>query len=112
MSHRDHDVKKKRLIENLSWAAFILLVGLVLIMPGDTPDGTWYLFIGLILIAMNIGKLAMNIPVSFLTLGSGIVLSIAGMAEYLGVDVPLGPVILIIVAVLIMIRSFYKYSRK
>jgi len=112
MPEREYDLKKKKLIENLSWAAFLLLVAIVLLMSGDTPEGTWYFFIGLILVAMNIFKFIFRVPISFLTLGGGMIIFIAGLAELLGLEVSIGPIVLIIIALLIVIRSIYNYQRK
>ncbi|HPR41451.1 MAG TPA: hypothetical protein PK718_02755 [Candidatus Methanofastidiosa archaeon] len=112
MRERDYDVKKKKLIENLAWAAFVLLIGIILLVPGDTPEGTWYLFIGLILVCMNIGKYILGVPISTLTLGGGLVLSIAGLTDYAGLDLSLGPIVLIIIALLIAIRTIHSYQGK
>ena len=112
MKEKDYDVKKKKLIEDLSWVALLLSVGILFLLPKDLPNGVWALTIGIILVAMNVAKAVFQIPMSTLTSASGAILIVAGLAEYLGLDIPTIPIILIVIALTIGVRSYYGYTKK
>lgn len=111
MMERNYDIKKKKLIENLSWAAFILVLAFFLLFRSNVPDGLWYIALGVILIAMNLGKAIINVPLSLMTFGAGVIILLVGVSDYLGVDVSLGPIILIVIAASIALRSIMGYRK-
>jgi len=111
MVEQNQYLKKKKLIENLSWAAFLLVVASFLLFRGSMPDGIWYIALGIILILMNLGKSLLNISLSLLTFGGGVILLLVGVSDYLGVDVSLGPIVIIVIAILIAFRSIKSYRK-
>ncbi len=110
-------------IESVGWALFLIWSGALLIAPDAlVPDGSWLIGTGLIIIVSMGIRYLLGIRVDgfwtvlgFLALGYGI-------SEFFSLNLPVFPVLLIIVGAVIVYKAFlgkieheedfWKYSRK
>jgi len=74
-----------------------MLGALALAPDGAIPRGTWLLGAGLIMLGLNAARYRRSIPVSGFTLVLGAVATVLGIGTFAGVDVPVVPLILILV---------------
>ena len=80
---------EKRLA-GLFWGLMFILAGVIWLFPDERiPDGTWLIGIGVILLSLNAVRLVYGIPVRVLPSILGVLALGAGLAEYVGIDLPL-----------------------
>lgn len=73
----------------LFWALLFILAGTLWLFPeGTVPPGTWLMSFGLILLVLNAVRVLNGIPVRALSSLLGLLAVGAGVAEYLGVHMP------------------------
>ncbi len=76
-----------RRLDVLGWGLFFLMTGLLLLIPG-LPEGTWLVGLGILILALNLSKLALGLApdVFGIILGAGALL--AGFGTIAGIDIP------------------------
>ncbi len=93
---RSPDSDKGRRIDEWAWAAFLIMTGALLLFPAErTPDGTWLMGTGLVLLGLNVVRYVRGVTVSRFTSVLGALALAAGLAELAGIDFPLAGVLLI-----------------
>lgn len=103
------DPAKARLDDRLtstSWALFLIMVGGFLLVPaGQLPQGSWLIGLGAILLGLNVVRYLNGIRVSPVTTILGLIALIAGLGDFAGVDVPVGPVLIMLIGAAIILRN-------
>ncbi|KPJ68334.1 hypothetical protein AMJ44_06695 [candidate division WOR-1 bacterium DG_54_3] len=95
----------------VAWALFfIMLGGLWLVPAGTVPESTWLLGVGIILLGLNAIRYLSGIKMSWLTLVLGFVALLTGVAGIVGMELPVFPIILIIIGVSIIYDVLTKKS--
>lgn len=75
--------------ENVGWALFLMMSGGVLLVPHiPAPWGVWLIGTGLILLGLNGARYVGHMRVNGFTLALGLLALVAGVGEFLAVDVP------------------------
>jgi hypothetical protein len=101
-----------RLLERICWGLFLILIGGLLLFPkGQVPEGAWLLGAGLIMLGLNVARYFGGIAMSYGTIVLGIVALAGGLAGIYGVDLPLLPVLLILVGVVMILRPLFERDR-
>jgi hypothetical protein len=99
------DALNKRL-ETVSWGLFIIMIGGFALVPADRlPQGSWLIGIGIILLGLNAVRLAIGIRISVVTSILGLLALVGGTGDMLGVDVPTGGLLLVLVGAAIIVRA-------
>ncbi len=99
-----------RPLERLAWGAFFIWWGVTELFK-FLPSGTWALGFGLILLALNAARLLNGLPTSGFTITVGILalawggLEMAGVLLNLPFELPVFPVLLIVLGVIVMARD-------
>jgi hypothetical protein len=88
--------------ERVGWGLFLVMLGAVDLIPG-TPSGSWLLGAGVILIAICAWRLQRRLKLSWFTLGLGVLTLSEGAAELHGVELPLLPIVLIVIGVRVLV---------
>lgn len=105
------DAEKHKLnqrLESISWALFLIMIGGLGLVPGEqVPEGTWLIGVGLIMLGLNLARFLNNIETSGFTMVLGVIALLAGMGDFLGVDVPVFPVLLILLGAHIIFKGFF-----
>ena len=92
-------------IENISWGVFLVMAGCIWLVPDRyVPQGTWLIGTGLILLSLNLIRYTKAIRMSGFTLLLGAIALFSGIADFFYVDLPLFPIILILIGANILIR--------
>lgn len=94
-------------IENISWGLFLVMLGGLWLVPDRLiPEGSWLIGAGLIMLGMNIIRFVNQIKMSGLTLVLGVIALISGIGDILRFDLPVFPILLILIGANILIRPF------
>ncbi len=97
----NEDTAKKALdkrLENIGWALFLIMIGGLWLVPKERlPEETWLIGVGIILLGLNAVRYLNGIKMSNFTIGLGILALLVGIASFAGVDLPLFPIILILI---------------
>ncbi len=93
-----------RRLTSISWALFLIMVGGILLLP-TVPPGTWLIGVGIIMLGLNVVRSLSGIRMSAVTTVLGIVALAAGLGDFAGVDVPVFPLLIILVGAAIIVRN-------
>jgi hypothetical protein len=93
-------------LEGIAWGLFLIMIGGLFLVPGNqVPEGTWLIGVGLILLGLNVARYLNGIEVSTLSLLLGVGALGVGISDYFGVDLPVWPILLIVVGVHMLIKA-------
>jgi hypothetical protein len=90
-----------RRLVSLSWALFLIMIGGLALIPG-MPEGVWLIGTGLIMLGLNATRYFNGIRMQFFSSGLGVVALALGVAELLGLNWPVWPLILIVIGASIL----------
>ena len=96
-------------LEEIGWALFLLMIGVLWLLPDDrVPPGTWLIGAGLIMLAVNAARYFNHIAISAFTVVLGLLACAAGIVDFYGGDFPIFPVLLIVLGASIILRQVTK----
>lgn len=96
-------------LQNISWGLFLIMLGGLWIVPKDRlPSGIWLIGVGIIMLGLNISRYAFSIRVNRFTSILGLLAITMGLSSLYGVNLPLFPIIIILIGVSILIDSTRK----
>jgi len=102
----EKEVLNKR-IESISWGLFLVMLGGLWLVPDRLiPEGSWLIGAGLIMLGMNIVRFVHKIRMSGFTLVLGVIALLSGIGDLLSYDLPVFPILLILIGANILIRPF------
>jgi hypothetical protein len=102
------DARKQDLnhrLETVSWGLFLIMLGGFALVKG-VPEGTWLIGAGLIMLGLNAVRLMAGIRASWFTLILGTIALLSGLGDVYGIDIPVGPVLIILIGLAIVVRAF------
>lgn len=98
------DVVNERM-EDIGWALLFVMSGAILLVPGiPNPWGFWLLGTGLILLGLNAVRYARGIQLNIFTAGLGVIALVSGAAVFLGMDLDLLALGLLLVGVILLLK--------
>ncbi len=101
-----------RLLERIGWGLFLILIGGLLLVPkGQVPEGTWLLGAGVIMLGLNVVRYLSGIAPSYFTTILGVLALAGGLGALYGIDLPLLPVLLILVGAGIVLKPLFEKDR-
>jgi len=93
-------------LEGTAWGLFLVMAGGFLLVPrSQLPEGIWPIGIGLIMLGLNAVRLALGVPLSWVTVVLGTLAVIAGVSDYLGASIDIGAVVLIILGGALIVKA-------
>ena len=92
-------------IERIGWALFLIMIGGLGFVPG-IPGGTWLIGTGLIMLGLNAARRMNGIRMSTFTILAGIAAVVLGVAQVVGTDLPVLPLLLLLIGASILWRTF------
>jgi hypothetical protein len=108
------DVSDKRALdhqfERMSWALFLIMLGGLGLVPG-VPSGTWLIGTGLIMLGLNVARYMNGIPIGTFTICLGFAAIAFGVARFVGADLPVLPILLILIGASILWRSAREHQQ-
>lgn len=95
-------------LEDLAWAVFLIMTGVLWLMPADrVPDGAWLIGTGILLLGLNVARQLVGVATSGFTLLLGALALAGGVAEWMGVELPLMAVALIVFGASIVVKPLF-----
>ncbi|MBP1768261.1 MAG: hypothetical protein H6P96_615 [Candidatus Aminicenantes bacterium] len=96
----------KMRLEEIALALVLIMTGALWLAPkGMFPEGTWLVGAGLILLGLNAARRITGLKTSGFGIIVGLVVSGAGAGRIIGQDLPIVPVLLIILGLGLVIRA-------
>ena len=99
---RTRDLNRR--LETVSWGLFLIMLGGFALVK-DVPEGTWLIGAGLIMLGLNAVRMLVGIRASWFTLIIGTFALLSGLGSVLGIDIPVGPVLIIVIGLAIVVRA-------
>ncbi len=98
--------ESKRLSERLDgvgWALLFLMSGAILAIPGiPHPWAAWFIGVGAILLGLNVARYTTGLRVHVLTSGCGVIAVAAGLGAYVGIELPVLAMVLVLIGLVIL----------
>ncbi len=98
--------ERKRLagrLDDVAWALLFLMSGAILVVPGvPHPWAAWFIGVGAILVGVNVVAYAFGLRVHVLTTGCGAIAMAAGVGAYVGIEIPIVALVLLLIGVVIL----------
>lgn len=91
-------------IAGIGWALLFIMTGGLMLLP-NVPRGTWLIGAGLILLGAQGARLLNQLPMRTFSLVLGIFAIVLGGASFAGVDLPVFPILLILIGLAIVLPS-------
>ena len=93
-----------RRLETISWGLFLIMLGGFALLP-SVKEGTWLIGAGAIMLGLNAVRLVLGIRTSGFTVILGTVALLSGIGSVYGVDIPVGPLLIILIGLAIIVRA-------
>ncbi len=102
-SQEDREEAISKRLDAIGWALFFIMMGCLWLVPkGNIPEATWLIGVGLIMLGINLARYLNGLkPIGF-TLFLGILALGSGLFDLLGIDLPVFPILLILVGLNIL----------
>jgi hypothetical protein len=101
------DAQKRTLnkrLEAVGWGLFFIMIGGLWLVPGEVlPEGTWLIGVGVIMLGLNLARYMNGIKMSWFTIVLGVLALAAGLGDYVGVELPLIPIVIVLVGLSIIV---------
>jgi hypothetical protein len=94
-----------RRLETVGWGLFLIMLGGFALLK-DVPEGTWLIGAGLIMLGLNAVRLLAGIRASWFTLILGTIALFSGIGSVYGIEIPVGPLLIILIGLAIVVRAF------
>ena len=95
-------------LEDIGWALFLMMVGILWLVPDSVvPRGTWILATGMIMIGINAIRSMNGIPINRVSTALGVFALVAGAVSIAGVDLPLFPILLVVIGAMILVKPLF-----
>jgi len=109
MSDQDDQSKPKntlnRKLDSLGWGLFLIKIGGLWLAPdGSLPESTWLVGTGIIILGLCLIRFINNIKVNGFIIFLGILALGSGLSDILGMDLPVFPILLIIIGATIILK--------
>lgn len=96
-------------LDDVGWALLFLMSGAILAIPGiPNPWAAWFIGVGAVLLGLNLARYALGMRVSVLVSGCGVIAVAAGVGAYVGIDVPILALVLILIGIVILGQPLVK----
>lgn len=103
------ELKIAKRIDAIGWALFFIMIGGIGLIPEEkVPSGIWLIGVGIIMLGNNLFRYLNKIKLVGFTVVLGIIALGLGLAEYYGIEIPVFPIILIIVGISIILGLLSK----
>ncbi len=98
-------------LEMIGWGLFLIMIGGLMLVPEQyVPEGLWLVGAGLIMLGLNAARYFYHLPLSWFTIILGLLALASGAGDLLGIDLPVLPILLILIGAHILLKS--RFERK
>jgi hypothetical protein len=103
-----HKMHLNKRLEAIAWGLFLIMIGGLWLMPEAVPEGTWLIGVGIIMLGLNLVRKMYGIKMSGFTIFLGIVALIIGIGAFVGADLPIFPILIILWGLSVVLEPFLK----
>lgn len=103
-----HGTELDRLLDEIGWGVFLLMTGLLWLVPRVVPSGTWLVGTGILLLVLNAVRSAKGLAIHTFTLVLGLLALAGGLADMANVTIPFFALALVAFGVLLIARPMMK----
>ena len=102
---REKDINSR--LDTIGWGVVLVIIGLSA-LAGATSEWSWFsehgwmIAVGALFLGINLYRLTVDIPISWFTTLLGGFAVAGGVADLTGVDMPIGPAVLIVIGLAIV----------
>lgn len=102
-----------RRLDALGWGLFLVMIGGLWLVPEELgiPEGTWLVGTGLIILGISAVRRFNDLRVSGFWLFLGFLALGSGLADILGLDLPVFPILLVIAGAGILLKPLFDRTR-
>lgn len=102
-----HELNKR--LETIGWALFLIMIGgLGLVPAAQVPGGAWLIGVGLIMLGLNAARYLNGINMSGFSTFLGILALLSGLGDFLGLQLPLFPILLILIGANLLLKPLFE----
>ena len=100
-------------LDTIGWGLFLLMLGGLWLIPEEwgVPEGSWLIGTGVIILGLILARYLYSLPVSGFWLFLGALALGSGLAAVLGLNVPVFPILIIIVGGSILLKPLIDRTR-
>jgi len=92
-------------LETIGWGLFLIMLGGIALVPKETVrEGVWSIGVGLIMLGLNAARYLNGIKMSGFTLFLGALALFTGIGEFLGMELPVFEILIILVGLNIIVK--------
>ena len=106
------DVQKKALdkrLDAIGWGLFLIMIGGLWLAPeGAVPEGAWLIGVGVIILGLMAIRYLYGIKVNAFWFVLGIIALAFGISSVFGLNIPVLPILLIIIGANIILKPLLK----
>lgn len=103
---REKMILNKRL-ESIGWGLFLIMLGGLNFIPDNrVPEGFWPIGVGIILLGVNFARYMNGIRMSGFTTVLGVLSLLTGIGDLAGLDLPVFPILLIILGANLILKPW------
>jgi len=96
-------------LDALGWGLFLIMIGCLWLIPDEyVPGGTWLIGTGLIILVLMGVRYMYGIKISGFWLIFGILALAFGLSDFFGLNLPLLPILIIIIGVSIVVKHLHR----
>ncbi len=100
------DRREGKRLDEIAWALVLIMTGALWLAPKAMfPEGAWLAGLGLILLGLNAARRIRGVDTSAFGVAVGIVALAAGASRMAGLDLPLVPVLMIVLGIVFVLRA-------
>jgi hypothetical protein len=94
-------------LDAIGWALFLIMIGGLWLAPeGVVAEGTWLIGTGIIILGLMVVRTLYGIKVNVFWLVLGIVALAFGVSSVFGLNIPVLPILIIIIGINIILKPF------
>lgn len=100
-------------LETICWGLFLIILGGRWLVPETTvTEGLWSVGLGLIFLGLNAARYFYGIRMSGFTIVLGVIALLTGIGDMAGLDLPVFPIILILIGASILLKPWFEKNRQ
>ena len=102
----NHDFDRN--LDTIGWGLFFILLGSIWLVPEDmVPEGLFLIGLGVIFVGLNIVRYAAGRAINTFWVVVGLILLVIGVCDFFGLDIPVIPLIIIIIGVSMIVKPLF-----
>ena len=112
---RPQDPEKAALnkrLEAIAWGAFLIMLGCRFFIPDEqVNEGWWSIGVAIILLGLNAARYFNGLRMSGFTIVLGIIALLTGIGELAGLDLPVLPILLILLGANLLLKPWFESKK-